>query len=133
MVARWNPYRVYVEAPGPEANANGDPMVITRYSYKPTASEGLTRFNDNRRPHIYVVDIATRKVTQLTEGNHDEHWIDWSPSGDESVRLEPQADPDRVFQLRYVRGERRPRRRAVTIVAQTYARVRNRSGRRTAR
>ena len=29
--------------PGPEEDANGDPMVITRYSYKPTASEGLTR------------------------------------------------------------------------------------------
>ena len=26
--------------PGPEADANGDPMVITRYLYKPTASEG---------------------------------------------------------------------------------------------
>ena len=25
--------------PGPEADANGDPMVITRYLYKPTASE----------------------------------------------------------------------------------------------
>ena len=45
--------------PGPEADdANGDPMVITRYLYKPTASEGLTRFNDNRRLHIFVVDVA---------------------------------------------------------------------------
>jgi Tol biopolymer transport system component len=35
--------------PGPEADANGDPMVITRYLYKPTATEGETRFNDNRR------------------------------------------------------------------------------------
>ena len=41
-------------APGPETeNANGDPMVITRYLYKPTATEGLTRFNDNRRLHLY--------------------------------------------------------------------------------
>ena len=44
--------------PGPEADANGDPMVITRYLYKPTASEGLTRFNDNRRLHIFVADVA---------------------------------------------------------------------------
>ena len=36
--------------PGPEtAEADGDPKVITRYLYKPTASEGNTRFNDNRR------------------------------------------------------------------------------------
>jgi dipeptidyl aminopeptidase/acylaminoacyl peptidase len=87
-------------APGPEANANGDPMVITRYAYKPTASEGLTRFNDNRRTHIYVVDVATRHVTQLTEGNRDEHSIDWSPAGDEIVYASnPEPDPDRVFHL----------------------------------
>ena len=87
-------------APGPEADANGDPMVITRYAYKPTASEGLTRFNDNRRTHIYIVDVATRAVQQLTEGTRDEHSIDWSPSGDEIVYVaNPEPDPDRVFHL----------------------------------
>jgi dipeptidyl aminopeptidase/acylaminoacyl peptidase len=87
-------------APGPEADANGDPMVITRYAYKPTASEGLTRFNDNRRTHIYVVVVATRTVTQLTEGSRDEHSIDWSPSGDEIVYASnPEPDPDRTFHL----------------------------------
>lgn len=87
-------------APGPEANANGDPMVITRYAYKPTASEGLTRFNDNRRTHIYMVDVATGQVTQLTNDDRDEHSIDWSPSGDEIVYASnPEADPDRIFHL----------------------------------
>ncbi len=87
-------------APGPEADANGDPKVITRYAYKPTASEGLTRFNDNRRTHIYVVEIATRRVKQLTKGNRDEHSIDWSPSGDDIVYASnPEQDPDRVFHL----------------------------------
>ena len=38
--------------PGPEAEAaSGDPVVITRYLYKPDFSEGTTRFNDNRRLH----------------------------------------------------------------------------------
>lgn len=84
---------------GPEAeNANGDPMVITRYLYKPTASEGLTRFNDNRRLHIFVVDIATRKVRQLTDGEYYEHSIDWSPRGDEIVFISNrEPDPDRFF------------------------------------
>jgi dipeptidyl aminopeptidase/acylaminoacyl peptidase len=87
-------------AVGPEADANGDPMVITRYAYKPTASEGLTRFNDNRRTHIYVVEVATRRVTQMTQGSRDEHSIDWSPSGDEIVYASnPEPDPDRVFHL----------------------------------
>ena len=67
----WSPdgtQLAFVSAtPGPEADANGDPMVITRYLYKPTASEGLTRFNDNRRLHIFVVDIASKQVQQLTE------------------------------------------------------------------
>jgi dipeptidyl aminopeptidase/acylaminoacyl peptidase len=72
--------------PGPEtADATGDPMVITRYLYKPDAGEGLTRFNDNRRLHIFVVDVATKNVRQVSNGNNYEHSIDWSPRGDEIV------------------------------------------------
>lgn len=83
---------------GPEADANGDPMVITRYLYKPTATEGLTRFNDNRRLHIFVADIASRQVRQLTDGNYYEHSIDWSPAGDEIVFVSNrEPDPDRFF------------------------------------
>src|ERR1700728_4527944 len=63
------------------ADASGDPMVITRYLYKPDAGEGMTRFNDNQRLHIFVVDIASKQVRQLTQGNYDEHSIDWSPDG----------------------------------------------------
>lgn len=84
--------------PGPEADANGDPMVITRYLYKPTASEGLTHFNDNRRLHIFVVDVATKAVRQLTSGNYYEHSIEWSPAGGEILFVSNhEADPDRFF------------------------------------
>jgi dipeptidyl aminopeptidase/acylaminoacyl peptidase len=65
------------------AEASGDPMVITRYLYKPDAGEGMTRFNDNQRLHIFAVDIASKQVRQLTEGIYDEHSIDWSPDGQE--------------------------------------------------
>jgi dipeptidyl aminopeptidase/acylaminoacyl peptidase len=83
---------------GPESDANGDPMVITRYLYKPTAFEGLTRFNDNRRLHIFVVDVATKQVRQLTHGNYYEHSIDWSPRGDEIIFISNRGpDPDRFF------------------------------------
>ncbi len=82
--------------PGPEtAEANGDPMVITRYLYKPTASEGLSHFNDNRRLHIFSVDVATKQVRQLTTGSYDEHSIDWSPDGQEILFVsnhEPNSD-----------------------------------------
>ena len=85
--------------PGPETeNANGDPMVITRYLYKPTASEGSTRFNDNKRLHIFIVDVASKQVRQLTTGDYYEHSIDWSPSGDELLFVSNrEPDPDRFF------------------------------------
>jgi dipeptidyl aminopeptidase/acylaminoacyl peptidase len=84
--------------PGPEADANGDPMVITRYLYKPTASEGLTRFNDNRRLHLFIADLATKKVRQLTTGDYYEHSIDWSPRSDEIAFVANRGpDPDRFF------------------------------------
>ncbi len=84
--------------PGPEHDANGDPMVITRYLYKPTASEGLTRFNDNRRLHIFVADIASGSVSQLTTGDFYEHSIEWSPADNQIVFVSNhEADPDRFF------------------------------------
>jgi dipeptidyl aminopeptidase/acylaminoacyl peptidase len=85
--------------PGPEADdANGDPMVITRYLYKPTASEGLTRFNDNKRLHLFIADVATRQVRQLTTGNFYEHSIDWSPKGEELLFVSNrEPDADKVF------------------------------------
>ena len=79
-------------------DANGDPMVITRYLYKPTASEGGTRANDNRRLHIFVADVASKAVRQLTDGNYYEHSIDWSPKGDEILFVSNRGpDPDRFF------------------------------------
>jgi len=82
--------------PGPETqDATGDPVVITRYLYKPDDSEGFTRFNDNRRLHIFVADVASAQVRQLTNGTHYEHSIDWSPNGEEIVFIsnrEPNED-----------------------------------------
>jgi dipeptidyl aminopeptidase/acylaminoacyl peptidase len=77
------------------AEASGDPMVISRYLYKPTAGEGMTHFNDNQRLHIFVVDVATKQVKQLTSGETDEHSLDWSPDGKEILFVsnrEPNQD-----------------------------------------
>jgi len=85
--------------PGPEtAAATGDPMVITRYLYKPDAAEGMTHFNDNRRLHLFVVDVGSGRVEHLTDGPHYEHSIDWSPKGDEVLFLTNRdADEDIFF------------------------------------
>src|SRR5262249_37729821 len=101
--AVWSPdgKRIaYVSAtPTPQtADASGDPMVITRYLYKPDASEGMTRFNDNRRLHLFVVDVASARVDQLTDGRFYEHSVDWSPNGDELLFLTNRdADDDEFF------------------------------------
>ncbi|MBI3664987.1 MAG: S9 family peptidase, partial [Acidobacteria bacterium] len=82
--------------PGPETEeATGDPIVITRYLYKPDYSEGLSHFNDNRRLHIFMVELAGGQVRQLTTGTHYEHSIDWSPNGEEILFVsnrEPNED-----------------------------------------
>ena len=96
----WSPDSktiAYVSAvPGPETvSASGDPMVITRYLYKPVASEGLSHFNDNKRLHLFAVDVATKQVRQLTQGNFDEHSVDWSPDGKQILfasNHEPNSD-----------------------------------------
>src|SRR5207248_2307165 len=57
--------------PGPEPPITGDPVVITRYLYKPDYSEGNSHFNDNRRLHIFLADLASKHVRQLTQGTRE--------------------------------------------------------------
>jgi len=99
----WAPDRKRIafvsSTPGPEtADATGDPIVITRYLYKPDAAEGNTHFNDNRRLHLFMVDVASGRVEQLTDGVFYEHSIDWSPNGQEIAFLTNRdADHDEFF------------------------------------
>jgi len=85
--------------PGPEtALAGGDPVVITRYLYKPDAEEGLTRFNDNRRRHVFIVDMDGGPPRQLTKGDSEEHSIDFSPDGREIAFVSSrEPDPDLFY------------------------------------
>ena len=55
----------------------------------------MTHFNDNKRLHLYSVDIATKQSRQLTSGTYDEHSVDWSPDGQEILfasNREPNSD-----------------------------------------
>ena len=53
------------------------PIVIDRYRFKSDGSGYLGR----RRSHIYVIDIATKKLDTLTTGDFDDSDPDWSPDG----------------------------------------------------
>jgi dipeptidyl aminopeptidase/acylaminoacyl peptidase len=89
----WSPdgvYLAYLAAADRPAPPAGDPIVIDRIQYKTR-----TALSDNRRTHIWIVETATGKTRQLTQGRFDEHSIDWSPRGDEIVFCSNRApDPD---------------------------------------
>ncbi|MCC6363690.1 MAG: S9 family peptidase [Bryobacterales bacterium] len=94
----WSPDSkqiAFIDArPGPETQeASGDPVVITRYLYKPNYSEGNTRFNDNRRLHIFLAGVADGAIRQLTDGPFYEHSLDWSPNGEE-ILFVSNREPD---------------------------------------
>ena len=65
----WSPdgkQIVFVDAvPGPETKeVEGDPIVITRYLYKPDAGEGNSRLNDNKRLHLFLIDLANGAIAE---------------------------------------------------------------------
>ena len=69
-----------------------DPRVITRLRYK-----SRTAFSDSLQSHIFIADLTTKQIVQLTDGKYYEHSINWSPKGDEIVFVSNhEPDPDQV-------------------------------------
>jgi dipeptidyl aminopeptidase/acylaminoacyl peptidase len=75
-----------------QQNYTDDVRVISRLQYK-----SRTAFSDNLQSHIFIADVTTKQVRQLTSGNYAEHSIHWSPKGDEIVFVSNhEGDPDKV-------------------------------------
>jgi dipeptidyl aminopeptidase/acylaminoacyl peptidase len=71
------------------------PWVIDRLQFK----EDEVGYLDRRRTHLYVLDLATKGLTQVTSGDYDDSQPAWSPDGKQlaftSNRSKP--DPDRTY------------------------------------
>ena len=75
----------------PDRGRRGDdPRVIDRIQYK-----SRTSFSDNRRTHVWVVEVDRPVPLQLTSGGFYDHAVSFSPRGDEVLFLSNhEPDPD---------------------------------------
>lgn len=85
---------ISARAEAPETPDRGrrrdDPRVIDRIQYK-----SRTSFSDNRRTHVWVVDVERPMPLQLTSGAFYDHAVSFSPRGDEVLFLSNhEQDPD---------------------------------------
>jgi len=72
------------------ASSGDDPRVINRIQYK-----SRTSFSDNRRSHVWVVEVERALPLQLTSGMFYDHAVAFSPRGDEVLFLSNhEPDPD---------------------------------------
>ena len=69
------------------------PIVIDRFYFK----EDYTGYVRRKRKHIYLFDVASRRLEPLTPGRYDEVNPQWSPDGQYLVFASKRigADPDR--------------------------------------
>lgn len=68
------------------------PIVVDRYAFKQDGEGYL----GNRRTHLYLFEVATKKIDQLTTGRYDETAPAWSPDGQSIAFVsERTGDPDR--------------------------------------
>lgn len=66
------------------------PHVIDRLQFK----QDTIGYLDRRRDHLYVFDVASKKVTQITSGDFDDGQPTWSPDGKKIAFTSNRSQPD---------------------------------------
>jgi dipeptidyl aminopeptidase/acylaminoacyl peptidase len=79
-----------------EAKPKPHPWVIDRLHFK----EDEIGYLDRRRKHLFVYELASHKMTQITSGDYDDSAPAWSPDGRSIAFVSNRSDsqdPDRNF------------------------------------
>jgi dipeptidyl aminopeptidase/acylaminoacyl peptidase len=76
-----------------DADSAPHPIVLDRYQFK----QDIEGYLDKHRVHLWLFDVETNALTQLTSGDHDEMMPEWSPDGSAILfSSRQQKDPDRT-------------------------------------
>ena len=68
------------------------PYEIDRFQFK----QDYVGYLDNRKTHLYIFDLASKKIDTLTKGIHNEYGARFSPDGNSVLYVSnTTADPDR--------------------------------------
>ncbi|HEX2094650.1 MAG TPA: S9 family peptidase [Longimicrobiaceae bacterium] len=112
----WSPdgTRLVLVATDPDPNAAlGDsarnrtprPIVVDRYHFK----QDVQGYLGARRSHLYLFDVASKRVDTLTSGGYDERLPSWAPDGRRIAFVsERTEDPDRTNDTNLYVVEARP-------------------------
>jgi dipeptidyl aminopeptidase/acylaminoacyl peptidase len=91
----WSPdgkkLALVIKTPG-DSSKTPKPYVIDRYHFK----QDVEGYLQKRHSHLYIYDVASKKLDTLTVGNYDESSPVWSPDGSQLAFVSNRSDdPDK--------------------------------------
>jgi dipeptidyl aminopeptidase/acylaminoacyl peptidase len=76
-----------------DADSAPHPLVIDRFQFK----QDIEGYLDTHRVHLWLFDVDSKSLVQLTRGDHDDMMPEWSPDGSAILfSSKQQKDPDRT-------------------------------------